>query len=214
MTHTLMHARAAHGSLSPRHAAEPTQPEQPDLPQLDLPPVPPSAASTQRAPAARGGLPKAAFAGAAFAVAVALWGAWVTKEVLTPPAAVPMASVRLEMLIGEYVQAQARSNAPPEVVTGQTQAFMAALGQELKRRGQDGTTVLVGEAVLSSNVPDITPQVRAAIYARVPAPAASAAPPMQAVPPQAMPLQGAPMLPAPMPNQAPGQAPLGLPLGR
>ena len=87
-----------------------------------------------------------------------------------------MASVRLQQLVGEYVQAQARSAAPPEAVTQQTQAFMAALGGELKRRGEDGTTVLVGEAVLSSNVPDITDQVRKAIYAKVPMPASAAMP--------------------------------------
>jgi hypothetical protein len=87
-----------------------------------------------------------------------------------------MASVRLQQLVGEYVQAQARSAAPPEAVTQQTQAFMAALGSELKRRGEDGTTVLVGEAVLSSNVPDITDQVRKAIYAKVPMPASAAMP--------------------------------------
>ena len=120
--------------------------------------------------------PRFLFAG--LAVAALLWGAWVTKNILDPAVVkAPIASVRLEQIIGEYVQAQARSNTPPEIVTQQTQAFMAALGEELKARGADGTTVMVGEAVLSQNVPDITADVRNAIYAKVPPPATPAAAP-------------------------------------
>ena len=54
---------------------------------------------------------------------------------------------------------------------------MAALGEELKGARCDGTTVMVGEAVLSQNVPDITADVRNAIYAKVPPPATPAAAP-------------------------------------
>ncbi|MEP3145535.1 TrbI F-type domain-containing protein [Qipengyuania citrea] len=161
-----------------RDTSTPVVPEQPelDLPSTLAPPVIPSASRPVRGKPARKGLPASAIGAMALAVAALLWGAWVTKSLMTPPDAVPMASVRLEQLVGEYVQGQARSAAPPEVVTQQTQAFMAALGNELKRRGQDGTTVLVGEAVLSQNVPDITDQVRAAIYAKVAAPGGAGAP--------------------------------------
>lgn len=157
-----------------------TTPIAPRQPELDLPstltaPVLPSAPKPRRDKGAKG-LPPSAFAIAAAVIVALLWGAWVTKSIMAPPEAVPMVSVRLQQLVGEYVQAQARSAAPPEAVTQQTQAFMAALGSELKRRGEDGTTVLVGEAVLSSNVPDITDQVSKSIYAKVPMPAAAAMP--------------------------------------
>jgi hypothetical protein len=76
---------------------------------------------------------------------------------------------------------------------------MAALGEELKARGADGTTVMVGEAVLSQNVPDITTDVRNAIYAKVPPPAAAAPAP----PPAFAPQQQLPAGPAVMP--VPGQ---------
>ena len=69
---------------------------------------------------------------------------------------------------------------------------MAAIEEELKAVGAKGTTVLVGEAVLSKNVPDITDQVRKAVYAKVPLPAAApaAAPQVGAVAPMpAAPLQ-------------------------
>jgi hypothetical protein len=151
-----------------------------------------------RAPHRRKGLPPITFLFGGLVVAALLWGAWVTKNILDPAVVkAPIASVRLEQIIGEYVQAQARSNTPPEIVTQQTQAFMAALGEELKARGADGTTVMVGEAVLSQNVPDITAEVRNAIYAKVPPPAARAA----AAPPAFAPSQQAPagsaLLPVP-----------------
>lgn len=157
-------------------------------------------AATGPASHRRKGLPPTAFLFAGLAVAALLWGAWVTKNILDPSVVkAPIASVRLEQIIGEYVQAQARSNTPPEVVTRQTQAFMAALGEELKARGADGTTVMVGEAVLSQNVPDITAEVRNAIYAKVPPPAAAAVAP----PPSFVPSQQAPAGPALLP--VPGQ---------
>lgn len=54
---------------------------------------------------------------------------------------------------------------------------MAALDTELQRRGAAGQVVLVGEAVLSKSVPDITGEVAKAVYStgvRVPQPASPA----------------------------------------
>ncbi|MGB3470902.1 MAG: TrbI F-type domain-containing protein [Erythrobacter sp.] len=157
--------------------------------------VPDPAAAPRAAVAkqSRKGLSPVTYLFAALLVAALLWGAWVTKNILDPAVVkAPIASVRLEQIIGEYVQAQARSDTPPEVVTQQTQAFMTVLGEELKARGADGTTVMVGEAVLSQNVPDITGEIRAAIYAKVPPPAARAPAPPAAIP---VPAGAPPMLP-------------------
>lgn len=128
---------------------------------------------TPAKPKARGGFTPLAWGAVALVVVVLLWGAWVTKHLIAPPA--PMASVRLEAIVTEYVQAQSHSNGTPEAVTQQTTAFMAALDSEMRKIGETGTTVLVGEAVLSKNVPDITDEVRRAVYARVPLPAAAPA---------------------------------------
>ncbi len=43
--------------------------------------------------------------------------------------------------------------------------FMATLDSELQRRSANGQVVLVGEAVLTKNVPDITDSLKAAVYA-------------------------------------------------
>ena len=164
-------------------------------------PVPDAVPSSPRTPAPsrprtaqkrKEGLPPITWALAALAVVVLLWAAWVTKNIAGAPPPVPMASVRLEALVTEYVQAQSHSNGTPEAVTQQTARFMAAIEEELKAVGAKGTTVLVGEAVLSKNVPDITDQVRKAVYAKVPLPAAApaAAPQVGAVAPMpAAPLQ-------------------------
>lgn len=108
-------------------------------------------------------------------VAAGLWGAWVTKNVLAAGDLPPMAKVQLAGLVGEYVQAQARSVTPPEQVTSETRAFMAEIQRNLAARGQAGQIVLVGEAVLAGEVPDITAELRREVYARVKMPQAAAA---------------------------------------
>ena len=108
-------------------------------------------------------------------VAAGLWGAWVTKNVLSSADLPPMAKVQLAGVVGEYVRAQARSATPPEQVTAETRAFMADIQRSLEARGQRGQVVLVGEAVLAGNVPDITAELRREVYAKVRMPRAAAA---------------------------------------
>src|SRR3546814_8332893 len=43
--------------------------------------------------------------------------------------------------------------------------FLASLDDELQRRGSSGQIVLVGESVLTKNVPDITDKLKEAVYA-------------------------------------------------
>ena len=107
-------------------------------------------------------------------VGTGLWGAWVTKELLADSALPPIAKVQLSTIVGEYVQAQARSATPPEQVTSETRAFMGEVQRNLERRGASGQIVLVGEAVLAGNVPDITAEVRREVYTRVKMPQAAA----------------------------------------
>lgn len=107
-------------------------------------------------------------------VAVGLWGAWVTKNVLDGAELPPMARVQMSQIVGEYVQAQARSSSTPETVTSETKAFMGEIERNLKARGARGQVVLVGEAVLTDNVPDITNELRAEIYKKVKRPQVAA----------------------------------------
>lgn len=146
-------------------------------------------------------------------VAAGLWGAWVTKSVLGGPERPAIAKVQLSGIVGEYVQAQARSETPPEQVTTETRAFMGEVQKILERRGASGQIVLVGEAVLAGNVPDITAEVRREVYAKVKMPQAantSAGEVMGAMR-AAMGGQGAPQAAAATPGAAfggPGSAPV------
>lgn len=111
-------------------------------------------------------------------VCTGLWGAWVTRELVGKDEIAPMARIQLSSMVGEYVQAQARSATPPEQVTAETKAFMAEVEGNLKARGAKGQIILVGEAVLAGDVPDITAEVRKQVFAKVkmpqPAPAQAA----------------------------------------
>lgn len=137
-----------------------------DQPELDLPPSPAS-----RAPVAAVRR-RALFAGfsakqillGGLALAALVWGMWVTKTVLTPKED-HLVSARLSAIVGEYVQAQARSASPPDQVEAEMRTFLASITRELQRRSAGGQVVLVGEAVLTRNVPDITDSLRAAVYA-------------------------------------------------
>lgn len=62
-------------------------------------------------------------------------------------------------------------------MTSETRAFMTEVQRNVERRGASGELVLVGEAVLAGNVPDITAEVRREVYTRVrmPQPAAAGA---------------------------------------
>lgn len=134
--------------------------------ELDLPPAPASAGAA--APTAR----KAAFAGfsrrqilaGAALFAAIIWGMWVTRA-LTSAEEEPLVAARLSALVGDYVEAQRFSGSPPDRVQAEMRAFMASLDKELQRRSARGQVVLVGEAVLTKNVPDITDSLKAAVFA-------------------------------------------------
>ncbi|AMK26062.1 MULTISPECIES: TrbI F-type domain-containing protein [Sphingobium] len=132
--------------------------------ELDLPmpaPLPPPASAGRRA--AFAGLTRWQMLGAGLALLLLVWAMWVTKSLLAPHRD-QIVSARLSTIVGDYVQAQARSASPPERVEAEMRQFMGALEQELQRRSGNGQIVMVGEAVLSRNVPDITESLKKAVY--------------------------------------------------
>ena len=106
-------------------------------------------AAVPASPPQRARLGAAPVALVAALVAAGLWGAWVTKSVLGSHDRPAIAKVQLSGIVGEYVQAQARSATPPEQVTTETRAFMSEIQRNLERRGAAGQIVLVGEAVVA-----------------------------------------------------------------
>src|SRR3546814_5417973 len=63
---------------------------------------------------------------------VLVWGMWVTKILVTPKQE-SIVSARLSTIVGEYVQAQARSASPPAQVEAELRKFMASLDRKSTR---------------------------------------------------------------------------------
>jgi hypothetical protein len=97
-------------------------------------------------------------------LALAIWAIWVTRTLMMPREQ-HIVRADLSRIVGEYVTAQSRTLTPPERVQTEMKQFMSSLDAELGRRGAKGQVVLVGEAVLSKGVPDITDDVAKAVYA-------------------------------------------------
>lgn len=141
-----------------------SEPDQLHLPHI---PVPTPSAGREQPPrrkAGFAGLTRTQIAAGALILGATVWGLWVTKRLVTP-AQDHIVSVRLSAIVGEYVQAQARAATPPGKVEAEMRQFMAALDQAMQHRASNGEIVMVGEAVLSKNVPDITDSIKKAVYA-------------------------------------------------
>ena len=89
----------------------------------------------------------------------------------TPPNAGPsVVQLQLQGIIGDYLQAQARSASDEQTAAKETAVFMAALDQTVEGLSKDGKIVVVHEAIIGGDVPDVTESVKAAVYAKVPRP--------------------------------------------
>lgn len=106
-----------------------------------------------------------------------LWAIWVTKEIFSSDRSPQVVQIELDGLIGEYLRAQAAGNLPQEEAARQTAQFMNELDIEVSNLASSGKLVLVSNAIVSGDVPNVTAQVRQAVLAKVPLPQ-----PAQAVP--------------------------------
>src|SRR3546814_10054131 len=72
-------------------------------------------------------------------------------------------SISLAGMANDFIMAEARSGASPEQVDSDTRHFMAAMQRTLQERAAAGETIVVSEAVVAASMPDITPEIRAAV---------------------------------------------------
>ncbi|MEE4208880.1 MAG: TrbI F-type domain-containing protein [Parvularcula sp.] len=143
---------------------------------------PASRAESARRPTRFGGLAPRDMILFAAAAASFVWGAWVTKTIaFNAPDRPELVQLQLQGIIGEYLQAQARSDTDEQAAARETAMFMAALDQTVSGLGKDGKIVLLHEAVVGGELPDVTEAVKAAVYAKVPRPQSAQA---LATPPQ------------------------------
>lgn len=141
-----------------------SEPDQLHLPHIPIPEPFAGPDHQVRRKAGFAGLSRAQIAAGVLMFGAAVWGMWVTKR-LVMPAQDHIVSARLSAIVGEYVQAQVRAATPPDKVEAEMRHFMAALDKEVQHRANKGEIVMVGEAVLTKNVPDITDSLKKAVYA-------------------------------------------------
>lgn len=105
------------------------------------------------------------------AIAMFIWGAWVTKNLVAgDDGRQDLVQLQLQGIIGDYLQAQARTASDEQTAAKETAVFMAALDQTVEGLSKDGKIVVVHEAIIGGDVPDVTESVKAAVYAKVPRP--------------------------------------------
>ncbi|MBA4162550.1 MAG: hypothetical protein C0515_10845 [Novosphingobium sp.] len=128
--------------------------------------------ATSNAPRRFAGLSPTALVIAGSMLASTLWGAWATREIVTLGRR-EVVTVQLSRIMGDFVEAEARSGRPAEETQTRAAAYLKAVEASVQALGKDGRTVLVAEAVVSGGVPDLTEQVRADVARRLGAPGAS-----------------------------------------
>jgi len=99
-------------------------------------------------------------------LASTLWGAWATSEIVALERR-EVVTVQLSRIMGDFVEAEARSGRPAEETQTRVAAYLKAVEASVQALGKDGRTVLVAEAVVSGGVPDLTGQVRADVARRL-----------------------------------------------
>src|SRR3546814_3437150 len=95
-----------------------------------LPPPPVPDAARRRRPVF-GGRSRAQILAGLLVLCALIWGMWVTRE-LVKPRQDRIVAARLSSIVGDYVQAQARSASPPAQVEAEMRKFMESLDSELE----------------------------------------------------------------------------------
>lgn len=179
------------------------------------PPSPPPPAGSAKK-SKKGGVSPVQVLLVAAGVATLAWGAWMTRSVmdLQTGGEPQFVKVQLQGLVGESIRAQARTATPPEKVSTETGAFMAELDKAVKGLSSDGKIVLINEAIVAGDVPDVTDAVRKQVYAKIPQPRQAAAQDVDAAMRNYLLGAGAPgAAPAVASNMAPTPASNGAPNG-
>ena len=108
------------------------------------------------------GVPLPIFAAGALGLAAAAWGTWATCQIRMLTAR-EVVTVQLASMMGEFVEAEARSHADPETSPQRIARYLAAIDAAVQAMGKDGATVLVAEAVVAGSARDATPELRARV---------------------------------------------------
>lgn len=123
--------------------------------------------------------------------ALLVWAAWATAELLALKER-RVVSVSLATMVQDFVASEARRGASQQDAAARTKAYLGAIDAAMRAISEDGTTILVSEAVLGNSVPDVTTTVMLAVNRQLGLQPAAAQAPLAGLPPLP-----APRLPAP-----------------
>ena len=112
------------------------------------------------------GLPLSTVILGALLLLMALWSAWLTRELLLVRSH-RIVSVSLARIIQDYIAVEAHNGGTPDTSAIRTKLYLAATQSAIRSLTEQGTTVLVSEAVAGNSVPDVTPQLKAEIDAKL-----------------------------------------------
>ena len=122
--------------------------------------------ATSAAPRRFAGVSPGALAITASLIGSTLWGAWATHKIVTLERR-EVVTVQLSQIMGDFVEAEARSGRPPEAMKARVETYLKAVEASVAKLGKQGRTVLVAEAVVAGTVPDLTGEVRADVARRM-----------------------------------------------
>ena len=98
--------------------------------------------------------------------AVILWIIWVSLR-LTQPKGQQIVQVRMSEIMRDFVDAEAKGNADPEMTREAIARYLKAAEAAVDDLGRSGHVILVAEAVLSKNTPDATPLLKDKIASKL-----------------------------------------------
>ena len=98
--------------------------------------------------------------------AVILWIIWVSLR-LTQPKGQQIVQVRMSEIMRDFVDAEAKGNADPEMTREAIARYLKATEAAVDDLGRSGHVILVAEAVLSKNTPDATPLLKDKIASKL-----------------------------------------------
>jgi hypothetical protein len=85
-------------------------------------------------------------------------------------------TVRLAQVMGEFVEAEAKSGASPDASRAHVAAYLGAVETAVQVMGKDGRTVLVAEAVVAGSARDATAELKREVAKALAQPAQTGGP--------------------------------------
>ncbi|WP_239016588.1 TrbI F-type domain-containing protein [Sphingorhabdus pulchriflava] len=125
------------------------------------------ATSDQQVPQRRfAGYSLATLANFAGIMVAGLWASWATTALVEVKER-EVVTVELAGMMGAFVEAEARSGNPPEIMKARVERYLKAVEASVNSLSADGRTVLVAEAVIAGSAPDFTETVRKDVARRL-----------------------------------------------